>query len=85
MVKRKVPEGWVEASEVRNANLEPLSATVSEEREDIGSVASLPEAKAVAEVATPQVEPSPNELAGQEVPAYEMFWRLLAEAGYECW
>lgn len=73
MVKRKVLESWTEGSEARNADIEPLSANVSEEREDIGFVACSPKAQVVVEVATPQVEPSLNELIDQEVHAAEMF------------
>ena len=55
---------------------------MSEECEDTGFVACSPGAQVVVEVATPQVEPSPNELIDQEAHAAEMFWQLLAEAGY---
>ena len=83
MVKRKVPEGWVGGAEVRNADLEPLLANVSAERENTGVVASLPETETVTEVVTAPVELGPSELIGQEVSTSELFWQLLA--GFECW
>lgn len=85
MVKRKAPDGCLEGSEVSNADINPLLANVIEEREDIGVVACLREAETSVDVVTPLAEPSPNKLTDQEVHAVERFWRLLAEAGYECW
>ena len=84
MVKREVPEGWVGGAEVRNADLDPLLAIVSADLGTTGVVANLPEVETVAGVATAPVEPSPEEWVGQEVSTSEMFWQLLADAGFEC-
>ena len=67
MVKRKVPEGWVEGAEVRNADFDPSMAILSADLETTGVVTNLPEVEMVAGVANATVEPSMEEGVGQEV------------------
>ena len=85
MVKRKVPEGWVEGAEVRNADFDPSVATLSADLETVGVVTNLPGVETVAGVANATVEPSSEERVGQEMSTSEKFWQLLADAGFECW
>ena len=85
MVKRKVPEGWVEGAEVRNVDFDPSVAILSADSETMGVVTNMPEVETVAGVANAAVEPSLEEGVGQEVSTSEKFWQLLANAGFECW
>ena len=73
MVKRKVPEGWVEGAEVRNADFDPSVAILSADLETTGVVTNLPEVETVAGVANATVEPSMEEGVGQEVSTSENF------------
>lgn len=85
MVKCKAEECWTEEPEVDVVSTEVASAKVATECGSTAGVTGMPDTGVPIGLMATQAGPTVNEVAKHEVPIIEVFWQILARAGYECW